>query len=386
MAKELVHEYSDIFSRSEFDLGHSDALPHRIDTGDARPFKQQLRCHPIAHLDFIDNQVGQMLQAGVIEHCSSPWSSNVVLAKKADGTLRFCVDYRQLNDLTYKDSFPLPRINTCLDALGGSIYFSTIDLRSGFWQVAIDPRDADKTAFVTRKGQFRFKVLSFGLANSPSIFQHLMSMVLAGLNWDVYLVYIDDIIVVGRSFGDHLRNVAQVFQRLRQAGLKLKPSKCKLFQERAAFLGHVISRNGVEPDPEKVSCIAEWPLPKCLTELRSLLGLASYYKDFVENFGLVARPLYELTRKGARFIWDDRCRHAFETLKFRLCSAPVLATPTPEGDYVLDVDASTNGAGAILHQYQDGQFRVIGYASRLFNTAERSYCTTRQDSQQLFWG
>jgi len=198
------------------------------------------------------------------------------------------LDYRRLNDLTYKDSFPLPRIDTCLHALGGSIFFSTMGLRSGFWQVATDPRDADKTAFVTRKGQFRFKVLSFGLANSPSIFQRLMSMVLAGLNWDVCLVYIDDIIVMGRSFDDHLRNVAQVFQRLRQAGLKLKTAKCKMFQERVTFLGHVVSRHGISPDPEKVSCIAEWPEPKCLTELRSFLGLASYYKDFVDVFGLVA--------------------------------------------------------------------------------------------------
>jgi len=144
MAKQLVYEYSDVFSWSEFDLGHCAALPHRTDTGDARPFKEQLRRHPIAHLDFIDNQVDQMLQAEVVEPCSSSWSSNVVSVRKADGTLRFCVNYRRLNDLTYKDSFPLPRINTCLDALGGSVCFSTMDLRSGFWQVAIDPRDTDK--------------------------------------------------------------------------------------------------------------------------------------------------------------------------------------------------------------------------------------------------
>jgi len=161
-----VYDYADIFSQSEFDLGHSDLLPHRIDTGNARPFKEQLRRHPMAHLEFIDNQVEQMLAAGVIEPCSSPWSSNVVLANKSDGSLRFCVDYRRLNDLTYKDSFPLPRIDTCLDALGESAFFSTVDLSSGFWQVATDPRDAYKTAFVTRKKQFRFRVLSFGLANS----------------------------------------------------------------------------------------------------------------------------------------------------------------------------------------------------------------------------
>jgi len=222
----MLQDYADVFSCSEFDLGQTNVLPHRIDTGDSRPIKEPLRRHPIAHLDFIDDQVEKMFQAGVIEPSSSPWSSNVVLAKKSDGSLRFCVDYRRLNDLTYKDSFPLPQIDTCLDALGGSMYFSTMDLRSGFWQVTIDTRDADKTAFVTRKGQFRFKVLSFGLANSPSIFQRLMTMVLAGLHWDICLVYIDDIIVVGKTFEEHLRNVAQVFQRLRLAGLKLKPTKC----------------------------------------------------------------------------------------------------------------------------------------------------------------
>ena len=162
-AEHLVHEYADVFSRSEFDLGHTDILPHRIDTGDSRPFKKQLRRHPIAHLDFIDNQVEQMLQAGVIENSSSPWSSNVVLAKKSDWSLRFCVDYRRLNDLTYKDSFPLPRIDTCLDALGGSRFFSTMDLRSGFWQVAIDPMDADKTAFVRRVSAWPILPASFSV-------------------------------------------------------------------------------------------------------------------------------------------------------------------------------------------------------------------------------
>jgi len=385
-AKQLVYDYADVFSRSDFDLGHCDALPHRIDTGDARPFKEQLRRHPIAHLDFIDDQVDKMLQAGVIEPCSSPWSSNVVLAKKADGSLRFCVDYRKLNDLTYKDSFPLPRIDTCLDALGDSMYFSTMDLRSGFWQVAIDPCDADKTAFVTRKGQFRFKVLSFGLANSPSIFQRLMTMALAGLHWDICLVYIDDIIVMGRSFEEHLRNVGQVFQRLRLANLKLKPTKCRLFQERVTFLGHVISSGGIEPDPGKISCIATWPEPRNLTELRSFLGLASYYKSFVEGFGETARPLYELTKKSVQFEWGERHRQAFESLKAHLCSAPVLATPTAEGDFVLDVDASTYGVGAILHQYQKGVLRVISYASRQFNTAERAYCTTRQELAAVVFG
>jgi len=165
----------------------------------------------------------------------------------------------------------------------------------------MDQRDVDKTAFVTMNGQFRFKVLSFGLANSPSIFQRLMTMVLAGLNWNICLVYIDDIIVMGRSFDQHVQNLAQVFQRLRSVGLQLKPTKCRLFQRKVTFLGHVVSARGIEPDPAKLSCIASWPEPRCLTECRSFLGLASYYKNFVENFGELARPLYELTRKGTPY-------------------------------------------------------------------------------------
>jgi hypothetical protein len=221
VAVRLLKRFADIFSRSEFDLGRSYALRHRIDTGVKRPVKESLRRHPRIHEEYIDEQVAKMLQADIIEPCASPWASNVVLARKSYGTLRFCVDYRRLNDLTYKDSFPLPQIDRCLDALGGSLYFSTMDMRSGFWQVGIDPQDADKTAFITRKGQFRFKVLSFGLANSPVVFQRLMSLILAGLAWYTCLVYIDDIIVVGRTFDEHINNVAQVFKRIQDSGLKL---------------------------------------------------------------------------------------------------------------------------------------------------------------------
>jgi len=192
--------------------------------------------------------------------------------------------------------------------------------------------------------------------------------------------------VVGKTFEEHVGNAEQVFQRLRLAGLKLKPTKCRLFQKRVTFLGHVVSSRGIEPDPGKISGIANWPEPKNLTEVRSFLGLASYYKNFVVAFGETARPLYELTRKNVPFVWDDRRRQAFELLKVRLCSAPVLATPTAEGDFVLDVDASTHGAGAILHQYQAGVLRVIGYASRQFNNAERSYCTTRQELAAVVFG
>ena len=386
VAEGLVYDHQDVFSRSDFDLGRSNLVPHRIDTGDARPFKEQLRRHPLAHLDYIDQQVDQMLRADVIEPCASPWSSNVVLAKKSDGTLRFCVDYRHLNDLTYKDSYPLPRVDSCLDALGGSKYFSVLDLRSGFWQVTMDARDSDKTAFVTRRGQFRFKVLSFGLANSPSVFQRLMDLVLAGMTWETCLVYIDDVIVFSKTFDEHVVRLSAVLQRIRNAGLKLKPSKCRLFQRRVVFLGHVLSDEGIEPDPEKVAAVVNWPVPTNLTEVRAFLGLASYYRTFIKDFSKIAAPLHELSKKGHRFMWDERRQLAFEALKDRLTSAPVLAAPDSKGLYVLDVDASDVASGAILHQVQENELKVIAYASRLFDQAERKYCTTRKELAAVVFG
>ena len=385
-AIKLIHANSDVFSKSEFDLGRTNLVPHRIDTGDNRPFKQQLRRHPMAHLDYIDAQVEKMLEADIVEPCASPWSSNVTLAKKSDGSLRFCIDYRRLNDVTYKDSYPLPRIDTCLDVLGGSKYFSTLDLRSGFWQVTMDPRDSDKTAIVTRKGQFMFKVLSFGLANSPSVFQRLMDLVLAGLTWETCLVYIDDVIVFSTSFVQHVERLSTVFQRLCSAGLKLKPSKCRLFQRKVSFLGHVLSRNGIEPDPEKVDTIVSWPVPRSLSEVRSFVGLASYYRSFIKDFSRIAAPLHELSKKVERFLWNKQRQQAFELLKSPLTSAPVLVAPNSEGVYVLDVDASDASVGAIVHQQQEGQLKVIAFASRMFDQAERKYCTTRNELCAVIFG
>src|SRR5208282_937541 len=239
---------------------------------------------------------------------------------------RFCVDYRKLNDLTYKDSYPLPRIDTCLQSLGGARFFSTLDLRAGYWQTEIDSRDRDKTAFVTRRGTFRFKVLSFGLANAPALFQRLMDLVLVGLTWEACLVYLDDVIVYANSFEQQLERLTAVFGRLTEAGLKLKASKCQLFQRRVTFLGHVVSEHGVEPDPEKIETVRTWPRPRSLTETRAFVGLASYYRNHIKSFADIARPLHLLTRKGQRFEWGEQQEEAFNRLKDCLTAAPVLAS------------------------------------------------------------
>ena len=232
----LLVQNQDVFSHSDYDLGRTGLVKHRIDTGDARPFKQQLRRHPMSHLDVIDDQVETMLKTGVCEPSTSPWASNVVLVKKSDGTLRFCVDYRQLNSMTVKDSYPLPRIDTCFDALGGAKYFSTLDLRQGYWQVENDPETADKTTFITRKGAFKFKVFPFGLSNAPAIFQRLMNLVMVGLTWEACLVFLDDIIVMSSTFEQHLDRLQAVFNRLRSANLNSSRPSVGCFRRKSNFL------------------------------------------------------------------------------------------------------------------------------------------------------
>ena len=377
--KQLLHENREVFSTSEFDLGHTNLVQHRIDTGINRPFKQQLRRHPMAYLPVIDEHVHKMLANDICEPSFSPWASNVVLVKKSDGTLRFCIDYRQLNNLTVKDSYPLPRIDTCFDALGGARYFSRLDLRQGYWQVKNDPETADKTTFITRKGAFKFKVLPFGLSNAPAVFQRLMNLVMQGLTWEACLVFLDDIIVLSSTFEQHLERLEAVFQRLRWANLKLKPSKCKLFQLKVKFLGSLVSERGIDPDPDKLTAISEWPVPKNLTEVRAFVGLASYYRRHVEGFSDIAKPLSELTKKNQPFQWGPEQQSAFDKLKYCLTHYPVLAPPIPGGKYIIDTDASDFAMGAVLQQEQHGTVRVIAYASKTSDAAERMYCTTRKE-------
>jgi predicted aspartyl protease len=336
----LLWEFRHILSVNDFDIGHTDVVSHLIDTGNHPPIREALRRHPQAYTEEIDASVKKMLNQGVIEPCSSPWASNVVLVKKKDGTIRCAIDYRKLNDITKKYTYPLPRIDSCLDALQGSTWFSTLDLRSDYWQVKQDPTDADKTAFITGRGYFRFRVLSFGLTGAPSLFQRLMDVVLSGLTWTSALVYLDVIVVFSTSFDDHLSRLRAVFERLQIVNLKIKPTKCQLFQRKVKFLGYVVSADGLETDSEKVKAVAEWPTPRSVTEVRAFVGLCSYYRKFIASFAEIATPLHDLTKKNARFVWETKHETAFRELKSRLISAPILTLPNDSDTYILDTDAS----------------------------------------------
>ena len=215
-----------------------------------------------------------------------------MLVRKKDNTLRFCVDYRKVNELTKKDVYPLPRVDDNLENLSGSRWFSTLDLLSGYWQVEVAECDRDKTAFVMKEGLYEFKVMPFGLSNAPATFQRLMDLTLAGLQWSHCLIYLDDVIVMGRSFEEHLSNLTLVLERLRDANLKVKSVKCALFQEQVCYLGHIISSKGIATDPNKTSKIMKWPTPTTVQQVQQFLGLSSYYRKFIKDFVTIAKPLH----------------------------------------------------------------------------------------------
>jgi hypothetical protein len=258
-----------------------------------------------------------------------------------------------------KMPIPLPRIDESLYQLKGAKWFSTLDLNAGYWQVELDPKDKHKTAFATRQGLYEFNVMPFGLCNAPATFERLMETVLSGLQWQICLIYLDDVIVYGKTFEEMLSNLKQVFQKLRSAGLKLKARKCTLFAKQVKYLGHFISENGVETDPEKIEAVVRWPEPVNKTQVRSFLGLCSYYRRFIANFSDIARPLHKLTEASVAFEWTDECHVAFDVLKAKLTSAPILTHPDFCKPFIVDTDASQNAIGAALSQIQDGQEKVV---------------------------
>ena len=376
---DLLIQYGDIFVGPDGKVGRTDIVKHTIDTGDNHPFKLPMRRQPLAQKPIIENELEKMLEQGVIEPSESPWSSPILLVKKKDGSIRFCIDFRKLNSLTRKDAYPLPRIDECLESLGGSKWFSTLDLASGYWQCEVEESDRPKTAFSTHKGLFQFKVMPFGLSNAPACFERLMELVLRGLLWEKCLCYLDDIIVMGKTFVEALDNLKTVFDRFRNANLKLKPKKCVLFQTEVLFLGHKVTADGITTDPSKVESVKTWPQPTSLSELRSFLGLVGYYRRFIPDFSEIAAPLTRLTQKFSKFVWSPQCTESFEKLKELLVSAPILTFPQGDGVFVLDTDASLEGVGAVLSQIQDGEERVISFASRKLSRTQRNYCTTYRE-------
>jgi hypothetical protein len=254
-----------------------------------------------------------------------------------------------------------------------------MDLQSSFWQVLMDGNDAQKTAFATRGGLYQFTVMPFGLANTPATFERLMELVMRGLHWKRCLIYLDDIIIFGSTFDSTTENFRLCLSRLRQSNLKVKPSKCQLYRTSVPFLGHIISRDSITVDPAKVAAITDWPRPRCVKDVRSFLGLASYYRRFIPDFATDAAPLTRLTVKSLTFGWSDECQRSFETLKQALVTKPMLAYPSRTGRFFLETDASDVGIGAVLCQEQGTERKVLAYGSKTLSRSQRNYCTTLKE-------
>ena len=341
---------------------------------------------PFALRKKIEEMIQEMLERGVVTYSHSPWASPVVLVAKKDGTTQFCVDYRRLNSITRMDTFPLPRIDDSLDLLANTAYFTTLDLMSGYWQVGMDPESQPKTAFCSHSGLYEFTVMPFGLCNAPATFQRLMETVLAGLARDKCLVYLDDILVMGKNFEEHLSNLREVFGRLRKAGLRLKPGKCHLAKREVAYLGYRVSNRGIIADSSKVTAVKEFPIPGNVKQLRSFLGLASYYRRFIMGFSKIATPLFNLTCKDTKFVWNPQCQDTFDHLKNLLVNAPLLVYPDFTKDFVLETDASGSGLGAVLAQEQEnGLIAPIAFASRTLQKHEQNYGVTELEALGAVW-
>lgn len=382
---QLLDDFRDCFA-AETGVGRTSVAKHRIITDDiTHPVRQPPYRVSLKEREVIQEQVRNMLEDDVIQRSTSPWAAPVVLVKKKDGTLRFCVDYRRLNKVTKKDVYPLPRIDDTLDRLRHARYFSSIDLKSGYWQIEVDERDREKTAFITPDGLYEFKVMPFGLCTAPATFQRVMDTVLAGLKWQTCLVYLDDVVIFACTFKEHLRRLRAVLEALKTAGLTLNPKKCRFAYDQLKFLGHVVSNEGVRADPEKTAAVSTFPRPSDKKAIRRFLGLCAYYRRFIRNFSHIAAPLTHLTKEDVPFEWKREQQQAFEGLKEALQTTPVLGHFDQEATTEIHTDASNKGLGAVLIQNQDGADRVIAYASRVLSRAESNYSTTEKECLAVIW-
>ncbi|WMV33463.1 hypothetical protein MTR67_026848 [Solanum verrucosum] len=330
--------------------------PYRMAPTELKELKEQLR---------------DLLEKGFIRPSQSPWGAPVLFVKKKDGSLRMCIDYRQLNRVTVKNKYPLPRIDDLFDQLQGASHFSKIDLRSGYHQVKVRECDIPKTAFRTMYGHYEFVVMSFGLTNAPAIFMDLMNRVFKPYLDSFVVVFIDDILIYSHSEEEHMGHLRVVLQRLREEKLYAKYEKCEFWLKEVAFLGYVVSGDGIKVDPKKTDVIRNWPRPLTPSDIRSFLGLAGYYRRFVNEFSSIASPMTKLTQKKAKFEWTDECERSFQTLKDKLVSAPILSLLDGLKGFVVYCDASRVGLGCVL--MQNG--KVIAYASRQLKVHEKNYPT-----------
>ena len=403
--KQLLLKWKHLFSTSDTDIGRTDKVKHHIVLTNSEPFKERYRRIPPQLYQEVKQHLRDMLKAKVIRESNSPFASPIVLVRKPDGSLRFCIDFRKLNSRTVKDSYPLPRIDDTLDSLIGARYFSSLDLKAGYWQIELAEEDKAKTAFtVGPLGFYEWETLPFDLVNAPATFQRLMQQTMADIHLKECLLYLDDIIVFSKTFDEHLKRLNSVFERLDEAGLKLKPSKCNFLQDEVKYLGHLVSKDGIRTDPSKIEALQKWPVPTSTQDVCRFIGFAGFYRRFIPDFSKVAKPLHDLlkgvsskrckrkslsqrkspTNSSVPFRWTGE-HEAFQKLINLLSSTPVLAFADFNLPFILHTDASGSGISGVLYQEQEGQKRPIAFASRSLSAAESRYPAHKLEFLALKW-
>ena len=370
-ATRLLLEYQDIFSLEPHEIGCTDITEHDIELLDYEPFKERFRRIAPPLVEEVRQHIQEMLDRGAIHPSQSPWCNAVVLVRKKDGSLCFCINFRHLNAKTKKDSYPLPQMQETMESMVGTWYFSCMDLKSGFWQVNMSEKARQYTAFtVGSMGVFEFLRVPYGLCNTPATFQRLMQNCLGKLNLTYTLIYLDDVIVYSHTEEEHLTQLRAVFERFRESGLKLKPSKCNFFRTEINYLGHTLSAKGMEPGVDSIKAIVEMAPPRTYTGVRQFLGATGYFRQFIKGYANIAKPLNDLLSgansklEGCFVRLPPMAVEAFQELKLKCITAPVLAFADFQKPFLLETDASGDGLGAVLSQRQeDGCYHRVAYAS-----------------------
>jgi hypothetical protein len=382
----LLSQYSDCFAKpNEIALIKTD-IKHKINTGDTPPKRQRPYRQPQHILESIDTTINQLLTQNIIKECDSEWASPVTCVPKKDGSLRMCGDYRYINSATKMDAFPIPNIEDMKEYFTGATIFTGIDLKDAYLGIEIAEEDQDKTAIITRKGLYKYTRMAFGLKNAPATFNRLMNKIFKDYNGKFVTVYFDDINAYDKTFNEHIIHLKLLLDRMRQYNLKAKPSKCKFGVKDLNWMGYIVSADGIKPDPRLVNKITNMPTPTNLNELRQILGLTNYYRQFIPNYAKISTPLYQLTKKNIKYIWNDPQQQSFDILKQKLISYPILRPPDFNNPFILYTDASDYAIGAVLGQLDikdNNKEYVVGYYSRMLNKAECKLSVTDKECKAL---
>lgn len=382
--KQMLEENDNLFAATDMELGRTAAVKATVDTEGHQPIRLKPYRTSLTQRPIVEKAVDDMLKANIIRPSKSSWAFPVVLVpKKNSKEKRFCVDFRRLNQITKNYVWPLPHIDDVLASLGNSKVFTSLDLKSGYWQVPMDEKDREKVSFICHKGLYEFNCMPFGLTNAPSVFQELMTKVLSGC--DFAMAYLDDVIVYSPTYEDHLKHLAEVFDRMREYGLKMKKNKCKFMKNEIKYLGFVVGKDGIKADSDKVRTIKEMKPPVDVRGVRAFIGCVSYYRRFCPKFSEIAIPLIKLTKKHSKFEWTQECQDAFEKLKIVLTEAPTLAFPDPKREYTLYTDASDNCVGAVLTQNFGQGEQPIHYLSHKLSDSQRKWPIVEKEAYAIFY-